>query len=420
MTSVLFKWKQYGGGKMRSILDKKILKISTWDWLLVFGVMLAPMNALRIWKVGPAEVLCLLWSIRQFKAVREIKFSDYMMRFWGLFMVTITLGAIYGDAHYGSQSNISGLLTYCYFVVISLGVYAGIRNMKCDCAETLLQAICVVPSMWYMFLYVYSKTVSKTFLGAPLWYYSVRFSAGANNPHQVALVVSALAFGNLRFLLRKELSRAQRLLHAVCSVFCLFVGMKTRSSTLIVALAVTAAMLISWYAFLFFKAKNLKISAKSMRVALAAVAVIAIVLCKPVYDFAYQWIASDPNGLGRFSIFSTITDSLKKSFWIGLGPGTHGRGGEIEYHNMYLEILAMGGIIGLGIFLAFSWRLCKKLRHEPMLAVLVIPLYAYGLAGFAMRRLVFWVLVPFAAALSAKYYRQDKGRLDEKRRMSSR
>ena len=38
--------------------------IRRWDWLLILGIMLAPMTGLRIWKAGPAEVLCFIWTLK--------------------------------------------------------------------------------------------------------------------------------------------------------------------------------------------------------------------------------------------------------------------------------------------------------------------------------------------------------------------
>ena len=35
--------------------------IESRDWILLIGLSLAPMTGLRIWKIGPSEVLCLLW-----------------------------------------------------------------------------------------------------------------------------------------------------------------------------------------------------------------------------------------------------------------------------------------------------------------------------------------------------------------------
>jgi hypothetical protein len=37
---------------------KRHLNIEKWDWLLIIGLVFAPMTSLRIGKVGPGEVLC--------------------------------------------------------------------------------------------------------------------------------------------------------------------------------------------------------------------------------------------------------------------------------------------------------------------------------------------------------------------------
>ena len=95
-----------------------------------------------------------------------------------------------------------------------------------------------------------------------------------------------------------------------------------------------------------------------------------------------------------FEIFASIGDTLRKNWLFGLGPGIHGLDGTIEYHNAYLEILAMGGIIGFGIFIVFSSRLFLLLMTDPSILFAVIPLYAYGLG--------FWVVVAVAAAYSVR------------------
>ena len=45
-----------------SNIHKKI-KLPFIDYFLIIGIVLAPMTGLRIWKIGPGEVLCLFWSI---------------------------------------------------------------------------------------------------------------------------------------------------------------------------------------------------------------------------------------------------------------------------------------------------------------------------------------------------------------------
>ena len=340
---------------MRITFGRNTNSIRLWDWLLVLGITLAPMNALRIWKIGPAEILCLLWCMRQINAILRIKLSDFMMRFWILFILVISLGSLYGTAYYPDESNISGLLTYFYFAVIAIGIYAGIQSRELQHTEALLRTICIVASVWYMFLFIYSQNVSPTFWGAPLWYGGRRFSGGADNPHQLAVLMSALIFGNIRCVLKGELSRFTRLIHALACVCCSIVAIATESATLIVSIIITLLVLVYWFTLSILKEPQLKKAAAFALI--AATALIAIAFWERIIDFVYQWIASDKNGLGRLQIFSSITNSLQKSFFIGMGPGTHGMNGTIEYHNMYLEILAMGGIFGFGIFAFFSLRL---------------------------------------------------------------
>ena len=55
----------------------------------------------------------------------------------------------------------------------------------------------------------------------------------------------------------------------------------------------------------------------------------------------------------------------------------------MEFHNTYLEILAMTGVVGFFIFAKFSLRIYRVLKSDYTLYLIVLPLYAYGLAGFS-------------------------------------
>ena len=58
-------------------------KIRTWDWLLILGLTIAPMTGLRIWKIGPAEVLTFIWCLRFFPRGRVS--NGALMRFFLFF-----------------------------------------------------------------------------------------------------------------------------------------------------------------------------------------------------------------------------------------------------------------------------------------------------------------------------------------------
>ena len=128
-----------------------------------------------------------------------------------------------------------------------------------------------------------------------------------------------------------------------------------------------------------------------------------LIVCYPIiYRYTYNWVASDSNGLGRLYIFSSIKGAFIKSPLFGLGPGMHAKDplGLKEFHNTYLEILAATGIVGFLAFISLSIKALKKLTADALLIPILISIYAYGLAGFAMRRLAYWVIFIFIFILS--------------------
>ena len=69
-------------------------KIRTWDWLLILGLTIAPMTGLRIWKIGPAEVLTFIWCLRFFPRGRVS--NGALMRFFLVFLGSMAIGTIMG------------------------------------------------------------------------------------------------------------------------------------------------------------------------------------------------------------------------------------------------------------------------------------------------------------------------------------
>lgn len=368
------------------------------DWLLIIAIILAPMTELRIWKVGPAEALCLLWCILQCRHVLSIRIKDPFLIFWALFLCVTLLGTCYGEWFYPDQSNISGLLTWCYFALISLATYAGLKQRGLDqLLAVLIWASCAA-TVWYLFLYLYSLYVSPYFLGTNLWYGNLyRFSGGASNPHQVAMLlcVIVLVLVCVAFEREKGIRRWGMLLLAGAAAFLLS---ETRSTTAIAAavcgLCLAAVMLLfrtvlrrRWARIVFF----------------AFLIVFFLIFAESLYNWFMYWISTDSNGLERLDLIAQFPDTFWKSPIFGLGPGVHVTGGEAtEFHNTYLEVFAMSGLIGMVVFLWFSVILFKKIFRAPCSLAVVTALYVYGLAGFGMRRLTYWIMISFAFLIAEK------------------
>lgn len=382
------------------------MKIKPNDWFLIIGFLMAPMNAFRIAKVGPAEVLCLLWCVPYLFTTMQLNFNNILVKFWTTFILAVFFGTIYGEMFYPQQSNYKGIFTYIYFAVVSIGIYVGLSQKSYEYILFLFKKSFALIPIVYLLLYFYSLYVSKRFLGAPLWYGGVRFTGGANNPHQLALLLGVAMFGNIIFLFREETQFFNKIKYCAYIIILLFLAKQTDSTTLLASIAITGVL--AMYILYISKIQN-----KGQRVFDTSVLVLIIIVFLLMFhqrlnSYFYSWLENDSNGLGRIEIFKSITDVLKKSPIIGLGPGVHGNGGTIEFHNSYLEIFAMSGIIGFAIYSAFSVSVIKKvITRNPEFLLLIIPLYAFGLAGFAFRRLIHWIVVPFVLAVSEKVVGTD-------------
>ena len=113
-----------------------------------------------------------------------------------------------------------------------------------------------------------------------------------------------------------------------------------------------------------------------------------------------DWVKEDVNGVGRINIFKSVTYLFNKNPVFGLGPGDHALNGTFEFHNSYLEIFAMTGVLGTILFLKYSIGLFQRASDYPEFLLALIILYAYGFAGFTFRRLIYWSIQSLAYACS--------------------
>jgi O-antigen ligase len=380
------------------------VSIHAWDWLLIVGLILAPMTGLRVWKVGPAEVLVLVWCLKHFPRVTIHK-SDFPL-FFAVFLGSMALGTVWGLFVAREEVVLSGWATWIYILFVSLGMYEGLTRNSVDYNERLLRCFASLASVVHILLYVYARMGNSSIFGAPLWYY-YRYSGGGTNPHQIAILMCALVF-----LLAREVLRRRGVLWNLFLAFgCVYVLLETESATAIVALVTGTMVEIILVA-------NRPVKKRAQRIRLVIVEclmglLLLVVLYNLLYRYAYSWIASDSNGLGRFQIFSNIKNTFVKSPFFGLGPGVHSRTGRglIEYHNTYLEVLAASGLVGFIALFVFSLRLLKLTLADNTFLPVIVSIYVYSLAGFAMRRLVYWGVVVFVTVICSAKKRMEETRL---------
>ena len=139
-------------------------RIRHWDWLLVVGIVLAPMTGLRIWKAGPAEVLCLLWTLKYFPR-RYLKVND-TLKFFSSFLTVMFIGMMVCRVKAPGETRMVGYLTWLYLAYIAIAIYEILHRNSEAYNERLLQLVAECSVLWYLLLYFYSVTVSRYFHSA--------------------------------------------------------------------------------------------------------------------------------------------------------------------------------------------------------------------------------------------------------------
>ena len=374
-------------------LDISKPTISAWDRILIIGLILSPMTGFRIWKIGPAELLCFIWCLGT-NRLRYVK-NNFVFRFFLFFLLCMLIGSFFGCFMAPDQLSISGGLTWIYLAFIATGIYSGLQKNSLEYNTVLMESFSYGALGWYSLLLIYGKHVGRNFLGAPLWFYQ-RYTGGGTNPHQVAVLCCGVVF----ILFRNILNREKIIISLIFVALGINIILATDSSTAIVALFFGAATAL--YIFIATFVHDRK--RKRVLYICESLALISLVILKYdyFYEAAFEWISSDSNGLGRLVIFSRIINVLKISPLFGLGPGVHAVSERsiLEFHNTYLEIIAACGIIGFFVFIRFTIQIIKKMKNDLTFLPVLTAIYAYGLAGFALRRLAYWGVLIFAIILS--------------------
>lgn len=368
------------------------------DWIFIVGLTLSPMTGWRVGKVGPAEVIILAWCVFALLAERgHVRVGRYGL-LWGLAYTVLLVSTAHGLIVTPSMTRPTDLVTWLYIGACSVLSVALLRSRTKSEIEPLLSRAGSIPTLWFGFLYVYSLVVSKSFLGAHLWFANTRYSGGADNPHHLALLLGACVFINLRSALRA--GGLKRLWFLLVAALAIFLGLQTASSTLLVALAVPAAVTI--VSMMLDRVPTPRGRVALQTLVVVVVGAIAALQWQRIITLIAQFLESDENGVGRLVIWTSFDQVLDKLLLLGLGPGSYANGGLMEFHNSYMEMAAM---LGIPLTLIFAVLLFVRFRHvftQWSLQVIVLSLLVYAIAGFSFRRISFWLLVALCIALSQK------------------
>lgn len=364
---------------------KSLVKINYSDWLLIFAIVLSPQTGFRIYKIGPSELMILLWIIGNHSSL-IIKTKHFLSKFWIEYLFLSILGTAYCLMFFPNESTPGHMITWFVFAVFSITIYDKFQGESSESILIISKWVVVFTVSWYGLLYGYSLLVSNQILGVPLWYSNVRFSGAADNPHQLAVLLTGIVPLLLFFIVDSK-QIIDKIIFSILIAGDLFLIQETQSSTAYVAIVLTLIFMMVYQVFNRMKNKQLIVG-----IMILLFFSVYLIFENIIYLQIHNYLLSDENGLGRVEIFQSFEQLIEKNIFFGLGPGTHALNGMMEFHNNYLEVLAMTGILGFYAFGNFTLKLYNNLQGVFFKATMII-FYAYGLAGFSMRRASFWGII---------------------------
>jgi O-antigen ligase len=377
--------------------ENKKISFDIWGILLVVGVISAPMTTFRIWKLGIAEVSILLWSIK-ILLDNKLKFKfDYFILLTLLLNACLFMGfsyRIFFNINTGDYLEESITYMFFNFFIIVLSQYLQMTNIK----EILfiLKRIFWSGFFVYFCLYLYSIFISHTIFGRNLWYGDgERLSILADNPHQFVFFIGPVSIIGL-FLIKINFinTRYEKNFTYIAILGYIIMGIETKSSTL---LATYVSIILIIFLFNASAMKSSKKKSLLIGMKLVFLIILFMIFLFPIRDIINTFIESDPNGLGRFTLWESGIKIAMQNPLFGLGPGAHIFNPYMmsfeEAHNTYVDIALRGGIFALIIYLTILFKSLIITKHNVYATSIILFFCLYGMAGFSYRRITLWFFI---------------------------
>jgi len=217
------------------------------------------------------------------------------------------------------------------------------------------------------------------------WYGGTRFTGGAVNPNQLALYVVCLL--PLIFIARFE-----RLVFLLVISLLLFFGAISFSDALFASLAASVFFLV----FVFIFPKRLLVI--GVFVLLVLFFSILLLYLDSIVMLADLWASVDEGGARLNLYVNGLSAWLDNPFTIFLGNGAGVFSGvtspfqQAEAHNTPIDILSIGGVVGLFVFYLVPIKNVWKAYsyNERFVFAFNLGLLVFSLFHFVLRQPIFW------------------------------
>ena len=387
----------------------RIRKDSLENNLFIWGIIFAPMTALRIFKFGPGEVLlilCMLLMVyKQYAAgsLIRLNFSTIISRYQiaNLVMMMIGMGtrALFYQESTGISNSLTDIFSHVFMLLLAGSIITFLGQEDARKINRKIQKITIYGAALYGFLLFYARFINTSLFGHRLWLgYYYRFLGLALNPHQIGMITGAGLFFSLYLAnLPETKTREKRLLFA-SAVIWFIVSLSLQSDTL----TLCYILLVVIYLFLRIvkSGRDLYTRRINLSILFLVCLILFIVLLPRLTDLFVGFVSEAGNGLGRVELWISGLGQFAERpvcLFTGLGPGSgtgmfmSKSGNEIEAHNTYVQQILDSGIIICLFYWVMILNLLKGfLKNNTYLLLCVLYFVLYGFGGNMNKRVLVW------------------------------
>ena len=385
-------------------------------WLTV-GAALTTATQLRpeSLPVGPGEVMLSAWLL--LVGVRLLIRTDNLITsitratfwFWIVSFISLALGFLIAESS-GIASDDADMyhdaMAFAFSFLFSMA-FSMVTTAKA-CLQKLLLTLFSFITLSLIVMLLFPNLLP--FINP--WYGGIRFSGWANNPNQLALLVSMVPFCCLH-LINCSNNKVTKVWYVLLITVSVVVGVLIQSDALIFAWVLGFFGIITLIPYQVSKNREADFSGvTNLLVTLSFLVFIYLVfgqifseelnsVFSKVYDNSSQ--GSERLILWKNGIFAVLHSPL-----FGLGPGPHsGEAGPLlnfEAHNTFIDWAGSSGIVGVISYVALlSWVGWNAWQNRAVVLVAaIISLAGFSCFHYVLRHVIFWFYLLAIANLSTQ------------------
>jgi len=416
----------YKGNKKSKYLisDKESDNISTLitDEIFVWGIILAPMTALRLYKFGPGEILLIVWMILVFwgnnpstiynsgtlpiTIIGKYQIANIIMMAIGMFVNLLVY-----KGQFETGTIITTFFTHSFMFLISSCIFLYFDERELEAIHSIIRKILFRGAVIYGILLAYALFINTHLFGISLWLgnQGYRFLGLALNPHQISMITGVGVFFSL-YMSSTEKKVNMKLLYLILCFLWYVISLSLRSDTL--TLTYIGILFITIFLKLLKGTKNIDVRRKNIFVITGITLVCILIFFPLLWRKLYGFVSEAGNGLGRLDLWASgMGQFIEKPICLitGLGPGGNTgqfmsvSGNEIEAHNTYIQQILNSGVFIFLYYIFMIYEILKKpLEKSTYLVVTVMYFVLYGFGGNMNRRVLMWFTYTIVMVLFEK------------------